>query len=484
MGEPVGRDRELGELAGLVRAVEAGAGARLAVVGGRRGVGKTWLLEHALRTVRTCHYVAADVEPAVNRRELVGALLSATAGVQGTEQPRPADWRELVRLLAELSAERPLAVVLDEFQHLRRREDLLAALTAEWEPTLSRSRLLLVLCGSTAAVSAACGAGSPLAGHVSWRAELEPLDFAMAGRLHPGRMVRERALLYGVFGGTPRLAGAVQQGWTLAQAVQELMLSPRGDVHHELAGAVAQGTGLRETAEYHSVLGALAAGATGTLEVATAAGLGDRAHVARRALEVLEGLQLVARERNIDGGGRSAWHSRIADPALCFWYRFVLPLRSLLERGRVRDAWTAVAPHLDGYMDDVVLGTMVRQAWPRLARRHGLPAWSGEGGWEGRDRNRRRIRIAIAARLPDGRVLAGAVRWAQAPADADMHLHLLRDLEDVAATGHAWAADALDPDRSAGFVHVSAAGFTSQFRERARRDGRTTLLDLEQLYNA
>jgi len=74
------------------------------------------------------------------------------------------------------------------------------------------------------------------------------------------------------------------------------------------------------------------------------------------------------------------------------------------------------------------------------------------------------------------------VKWSSAPVDVDVHFDLKRDLRDLAHSGQGWAKDALDPERSAGHVYFSAAGFTDHFRERAEREGNVRLIDLEMMY--
>jgi uncharacterized protein len=475
---------------------------RLAVLAGRPGSGKTWVLDHAWRGRRVCHFVCAEVTATVNRRELVAALAgdppspASSAAGQRPARPlaagaanAPSGWPDVVSRLAEAARAEPLVLVLDDCEHLLAADPdgpdgLVAALASAWHGELAGVRLTLVLAGTDLErLERLCDSDGPLGGRVAWSGLLEPLDYTGAGKLLPGRMPKDRALLYGVLGGTPRYVTAVRQEWSLAQAVQELVLSPRGDVHQQVAAAVGRDPAVRDRAEYHSVLLALARGAEETAEIARLAGLADRPHTARRILEILEQLGLVVRVRNFGAGGRSPWRSRLADPAVAFRYRFVHGHRAALARGRVREVWSAIASQLDGYMDDVVFPALVAQAYPRVHRRAGLPPATEWGDWAGRDRNGTPIRVPVVARLADGRLLTGATRWAQAPADTDMHVHLLRDLSALAAAGHGWAAEALDPDRSAGFVYFAAAGFTAHFRDRARRDGRIVLVDLEQLYS-
>jgi hypothetical protein len=297
----------------------------------------------------------------------------------------------------------------------------------------------------------------------------------------PRRPPRDAATFYGIFGGTPRYLAAIEARDTISSRTMSSMLSTTGDVHVQLANLIEQEKGIRETAEYRAVLTAVAAGWTLTDEIANAAGLGGRLHVAQRALQILEDLGLVERERNFAASERTPWRTRICDNAVRFWHRFVLPNRSRLERGKVTDVWkTSVAPTLDTHMGKV-FETMARQAYTRYHEEWDLPADSAWARWEGQDRNRRSIELDIVASLDDGRSLLGEIKWSSRTSGPELHSQLLRNVEDLAKSGQKWAHDALQPDR-ARYIYYSAAGFTDTFVALAHEDSRIRLVDLRDMY--
>jgi hypothetical protein len=476
----VDRERELAEL----RALADRGGPALALVYGRRRVGKTYLLDRAWAGRRVFYYLAANSTAAINRRELVDGL-SAAFGLDLVPEDYPT-WRSVFRQLVALADREPLVVVLDEFQYLMGQadDDVVSQLVAVWDREVGDRNLTLVLCGSEVGTMERLRAGdSPLYGRINWSARILPFDYRVAARMLPGRGAREWAYAYGVFGGTPRFLAAVREGDDLEARIREVVLSPRGEVHLQLATVIQQEQGIREPGDYQAVLRAVAEGRTETNAIATATGLQDRPYVVRRALEVLESLQLVRRERNFRAGGRAPWRTRIADPAIQFWYRFVQPNRSRLERGEVDGVWVAaVRPYLDQHMGWSVFEGMAADAFRRY---HETWGWTGArewARWEGQDRTRRGIELDIVAELDDGRILTGEVKWSSTPVDVDVHFDLKRDLRDLAHSGQGWAKDALDPERSAGHVYFSAAGFTDHFRERAEREGNVRLIDLERMY--
>jgi AAA+ ATPase superfamily predicted ATPase len=475
----VDRKQEIEELRALAQRAPS-----LGLLYGRRRVGKTFLLDHAWADMRHFYFLAADTTSEMNRAELIREL-SEWSGNDYVEADFPS-WRNVFRLLAQLAESGPLVVVLDEFQYLMgQTDDIVSQLVAIWDRELRGRPLTLVLCGSEVATMAGLEAGdSPLYGRPNWSARLRPFDYLDTRAMVPNRSPREAAYIYGVFGGTPRFLVTIAKEDELAERVIETVLSPRGEVHLQLERLIEQEKGIREPREYRAVLSAVADGNTETDRIAAAAGLSDRTHVVIRALGVLESLELIWRERNFDAAERTPWKNRIADHAVRFWYRFVHKNRSLLETGEARRVWRQrVEPYLDDYMGKV-FERMCREAFLRHHDRWGLGGALEWARWEGQDRSRRPIEIDLISRLDDGRLLTGEIKWSSRPIDYDVHLALQRDLEDLARSGQGWAQGALDPERSAGHLYFSAAGFSDHFHQRAAEAGNILLRDLNDLYVA
>ncbi len=477
----VDREAELAELHRLADRREP----VLALLCGRRRVGKTFLLDHAWRGRRHFYFLAADTTAELNRQELLRELGGMVGEAIDTDPGNYPSWRTVFRLLADLANE-PLVVVLDEFQYLMAKDDdIVSHLVAVWDRELSGRPLMLVLCGSEVATMERLEAGdSPLYGRWTWAARLRPFDYFDAAAMVPERGPREAALVYGIFGGTPRFLATIRPGEQLAERVIESVLSPRGEVHLQLDRIIEQEKGIREPAEYRALLAAIAAGKTELEEIVQATGLGDRANAVRR-IAVLEQLELIERDRNFGAHEKTAWQHRIADLTVRFWYRFVQPNRSRLETGGLvgaRQVWARrVEPLLNDYMGKV-FERICREAFVRHHEAWGLAGPASWARWEGKDRNRRSIELDLVARLDDGHVLTGEAKWSSQPIASDVHTNLLRDLEDLGASGQGWARDALSPTKSAGHVYFSAAGFTDAFRERAAAASNIRLVSLADLY--
>jgi hypothetical protein len=470
-------------------------------------VGKTYLLAHAWPAGDTFLFTAARTTPEVNRAQLI-ADLAAWSGEPLVAEDYPT-WRAVFRLLFELvprgrdgaglgDAEDDrgaVVVVLDEFQYLAEGDAGVAAVASELNAVFEaaqRGRVgrrgaprLVVLAGSAVStMEALAGGGAPLYGRFAWSHRLPPFDYWHAAELALGPLperpsgahLRERALVYGILGGTPRYLAAVEPAHSVAANATRLLLHPRGEVRLLVETALEQEEGLRDVPKYRAILHAVAGGQTERNAIAQRTGLtNDQA--LRDKLERLVALGYLETRQNVDAKPNAPVRYRVADPAMRFYHRFVAPNASMLERYPADEVWrSAVAPHLDAYMGHV-FERIATEAYDRRRRVEGgrspLPPVAAWGRWEGTDRQRRSLEVDLVAPLPDGRVLTGAVKWDHAPVTTDVHWLHLWMLERAADAGRAWAHGALDP--SSPLLYVAAEGFAPGFEAAAQASGHTTL---------
>jgi hypothetical protein len=474
----VDREIELTEL----RELSARPGSHMALIYGRRRVGKTYLLDRVWDDDERFYFLVADATADLNRHDLLLEFGRwSDTDIEPDDYP---SWRTTFRMLAKAAEERPMVVVLDEFQFLMESDEGVASqLNAIWDREVGDADLTLVLCGSEVATIEQLERGdSPLYGRINWRQKLRAFDYYDAGEMVPGYSPRDKAYAWGVFGGIPQYLSAILPDESVQESIRRNFLSSRGEVHLQLEHLIEQERGIRNPGTYRAVLDAVAAGHTETNKIAQAAGLQGKTMTARRALNTLQELELVAAERNFGDRGGALRH-RISENATRFWHRFVSPNRSRLEMGHATGVWEKrVEPHLDDYM-----GKVFEVACRQAVRRHfdawQLPAPNEVGRWEGTDRNRRSIEIDLICEMDDGHMLTGEVKWSSSPMDVDVHFQLLRDLDDLSHSGKPWARRALD-EASHGHIYFSAAGFTEAFRARASDDDTIRLVTLADMYSA
>jgi hypothetical protein len=475
-------DREA-ERAELRRLADAGK-PRMALLYGRRRVGKTFLLTHVWDEERAFYFTASAVTPVQNRRRLIEEVAHwAAEDLSVDDYPT---WRTAFRLLLSLKPGHPVVIVLDEFQYLGEDEQDLHGVTSElnaaWEGMRGPGRsLLLVLSGSAVRIMEALDSGSaPLYGRLAWKAQLEPFDYHDAAAMAPFKSLRDQAYLYGIFGGVPRYLAPVSTDRSLAENVADLVLSPRGEVRGQVETAILQEQGLRDLPKYIGILAAVGGGQTELAEIAARAGLAHDTSL-RDKVERLVSLGYVEKHQNFEAGRTSPYRYRLADPAFMFYHTFVSDLETALEKNDPMEVWTAsVQPQVDTYMGHL-FERIVEQAYHRKRAAAGLPLVQMWGRWEGTDRDHSSLEMDIVTRLTTGAMLTGAIKWSRKPMDMGLHRAHMRDLDRLARSGYRWAHEAEEGESF--LLYVAAGGFEDGFKERAEEDGLPTVCwSLHDLY--
>lgn len=468
-------DRE-SEVAGL-RALVAGGGRRIALVYGRRRVGKTFLLTRAWEPeTPVLYFTASATVPEYNRRALLREARD-WAEEELSEEDYPT-WRTVFRAIFECRPDDDVVVVLDEFQYLATSDvgmrELASELNAVWEGRIRRDGgLLLVLSGSAVRTLRSLEeGGAPLFGRIDWRRRLEPFDALDAGRMMPAYGPRDRIHAYAAFGGTPMYLDAVDDSRSVRDNIIDLLLGPDGRVRIQVETALEQEEGLRDVAAYRSILAAIGLKRREQGEIAAALGRESDAGL-RRMLKELVRLDYLEEIRNFDAPGNQAIRYRIADPAQRFYYGIVLPNESAIQTAGPGAVWKEriASGQWGPYVGQEVFEDVVRQMYLRHMDERDLPRIEEWSRWQGRDRRRADIEIDVVARLLDGRMLTGAIKFRSRAAGARLLLDHVSALERLRDSGEGWAREALATD--APFLFVSTGGFGRSFEEvRSEQDGR------------
>lgn len=451
------RAAELNALEAAWRSPEA----QLALLYGRRRIGKTYLLQHFLDQEKPhAYFLAAQTSFAENMVGLADTLLVAIPGTGLTPADLPT-FRSILEFARQRCGERRFALVLDEFQYLLAQEPSLPSqIQAWWDTGGLRSQVFLVLCGSHLGVMEGLGGEqSPLFGRFTFRRKLPPMAYYDTAQFYEasGYSARERLTAYGILGGTPRYHALFDPQMSLERNICQRILSPVGLLHHEPEFLISSSQ-VRDPAPYNAVLRAIAEGCTRPNEIAQRAGA-TSAQLSFYLRTLME-LEWVTREEPFgETSARTALY-RIADHFLHFWYRFVAGLRSELEFQDVAPVYAArVEPFINDYMGQHVFEDICRQ----YLRIRGLQClgqaivragryWSRDG----------QLEVDIIAELADGRFLVGECKWSSAPVGIGVYYGLREKVARLPRPAYR---------KEPVYAVFSAAGFDSDLEEVARREG-------------
>lgn len=377
----VDRERELASLETAARATSG----QLAIVWGRRRVGKTYLLQAFVERHRAVYYTATQQSAPI---ELV-ALTDAARASLGSDGLPPGyafpDWTTALDFMTDRSGGERLVVVLDEFPYLAGSTPGIESIVQRWWDQRGRSSsVMLVLCGSAVAyMEQIAGVAAPLHQRATATIRVTPLDYVSAGRFVSPLAPADRAVVYGILGGTPLYLDQ----WDSAASRRANLLRLFGTPASPLVDAaelVLSGE-LPELENAFRILQAIAIGKTRQSEIA------DYARVAvERPLRRLTVLGILERRvPALDDPAKSKRAIyRIADPYFAFWFRFIASNRANVARGLgAQLVDNRILPGLDDYMGGV-FEDIAREHARRLAAEGALEVdrvdawWSADGQHE------------------------------------------------------------------------------------------------------
>ena len=454
------------ELAALERMFHSEV-AEFFVLYGRRRVGKTELLTQFCKGKRSIYFLASQLKERDHLRQLTETarhLLNDPL----LQNLVFGDWEAALVYFAQQSEKERLILVLDEFQYLCEDNTALPSLIQRfWDLHGKNSKLFLILCGSQVSFmeQEVLAERSPLYGRRTGQLRLMPLSYRDSGRFFAGYPAKEKLIAYGILGGVPaylhRFAlhfshysqEASQR--TLEQYIKNEMLIPQGYLFDEVNFLLR--TELREPRTYASLLHAIAGGATRLNEISQRAGL-DPTNTSKY-LSVLRELELIRRE--VPVAARVPQKSKkgiykIADNYVKFWFRFVLPNRSLIESGNADLVYQQmIAPNLPHYMGKIfedICCQYIQHYWEEKLKI--APIQVG-AHWESD------LEIDILTENVDRSHWFGECKWWNAPVGENV---LNRLIENATKLPDRW-------NRNPRYILFSASGFTDALKQRSEKEG-------------
>jgi AAA+ ATPase superfamily predicted ATPase len=460
----IDRVLQLGQLEKLWKSKQA----ELLVLYGRRRVGKTELIRRFCQGKPHVYFQAAQVADRDNLRHFAVEAAAATND-EFLAKADFTDWGAPLDYLAQGATKKKLIVVLDEFPYLCESNQALPSVIQRfWDQRGKNSKLLLILCGSSVSFmeNAVLSERSPLFGRRTAQMELAPFGYRESAEFVPGYPLEDKLRVFGILGGMPMYLAQFDGRASVATNVKRRILDPQSLLHDEPNYLLR--IELRDPRTYNSILEAIASGLTKHNEIAQR--VDQRAGGLTQYLANLEELRLIERVASATARApkkRAAGRYFIRDNFLRFWYRFVLPNRSLLEIGEADRVWNErVRPHLDEHLGAVFED--VCREYARSYARERLPVLpEGDVGrhWH------KDAEIEVLSRNVDGTHYCGECKWSRRAVGPGV----LGDLKKKAATLPAAWRDGIR------YLVFARKGFTAELMDQA--DGKhMILIDLPELY--
>jgi hypothetical protein len=400
--ELVGRRMELAELSAAWDRASAGD-PQLAVVWGRRRVGKTYLLNHFARGRRAVYFTATRQDSEQRQLRRFADHLGEQLGdeVRDLVPAGFADWEAALRFVVRLAEHTPLLLVIDEAPRLvTGRSDFADLLSAVWEGTVRDHRLLLVLTGSAVVVmEEMLGPHGGLHRRASLERRMDPFPLVDARAFQPDLPPDSFVEAYAACGGYPLHLRRWRADRTTEENLRELAFTQGGLLLRDAPDILSEDLDWR--GGYERVLVAMAGGAR------------RRSRIAGRAQQridyTLDRLRRAGYVRVVRPiGARSAddMMYEIVDGYLAYWFAVLRDDADLIEGGQ----GAAVQRRAEGRWQRHLAGIFEAEARAhaqRMVAAGALPPDAVVGRWW-RDEL---VEIDVLALRGDHPVLVGECRW-------------------------------------------------------------------------
>ena len=287
----IGRKKELDKLNMLYQSGQF----EFAVLYGRR-VGKTTLLREFMKGKSGIYYMAVEGAKKEKLGGLSTALLSQNNNLVQSQQAEFRDYEMLFDYIDSLAdtGERTI-IAIDEYPYLAASYPVISSMIQKHiDQCRKDSNLFLLLCGSSMSFmkEQVLGYKSPLYGRRTAQFKIHPFSFWEAKEMLPGFTSQEQAVLYGVTGGIPEYLSRINNRISLDENIIRLFFDKSGRLFEEPVNLMKQE--LKEPMTYHSIIAAIASGASRLNEIATKTGL--ESDGCSNQLSSLIALQIVRKE--------------------------------------------------------------------------------------------------------------------------------------------------------------------------------------------
>lgn len=425
----IDRHEEMERLNGLVTKRQGG----LAIVYGRRRIGKTRLLLEWIQKYDGLYMVADQSSAEVQRMYLAQAVSRKLPGFAEVDYP---DWSALLTRLAREARQAGWRgpVVIDELPYLVTASPELPSILQRWIDHEAREAgLTVALAGSSQRMmqGLVLASDAPLYGRAREIMHLEPLAPKCITEAFRTRNIRQQVECYAAWGGVPRYwEMAIEETGSTPARIDRLVLNPLGPLHQEPDRLLIEEH--PSAIEIRPVLDAIGMGVHRVSEIAGR--IGHRATSLARPLDRIVGMGLVRREVPFGELERKSRRSlyRIADPFFCLWFKVVAPYRAFLATASASERMRLLKKHwpmhVSSVWEDMCRLGVIRLAKSKRFKELGkwgpaLRWWHGNAPeWD-----------LVAESLMGRQVLLGEAKWKEKPFTKAALVLAAKELQDKPA---------------------------------------------------
>ena len=459
-----GRENELNTLNKLYNSDKF----EFAVIYGRRRVGKTALINEFVKDKDNIFFTGVETNAKQNLDNFSRCIMEYNTGIASGASFN--SFQMALEHVFELAKTKRIVLVIDEYPYVARASKSLAStLQLLIDKNKDTSKLFLILCGSSMSYMKdhVLTYKAPLYGRRTAQFKIKPFEFLEACRYFKNFSDVDKALAYGVVGGTPQYLMQLDDTLSIEENIKNTHLNPSSSIFEEPNNLLKQE--VREPAIYNAVITAIATGSSKMNEISNK--IDEDTSVCATYIKNLITLGIVKKESPYGEKSTRKTIYSIEDNMFRFWYRFVPENTSIISRGAVDLAYSRIAPEIPSYMGSVFEDICKQYLWKLLLEGKCAVNFTDLGRWWGANpKTKSQEEIDIMGTDKDS-ALFGECKWTNEKVD----LGVLETLVERST---------LFSYKKTHFYLFAKTGFTKGCIDRANEMGNVTLVTYEDILKA
>ncbi|CCZ85653.1 predicted ATPase (AAA+ superfamily) [Firmicutes bacterium CAG:631] len=374
----IGREKELNALEKLYISNKF----EFVVIYGRRRVGKTALINKFLDDKKAIYFMGVESNTKQNLENFSKSIIEYDSGIE--TETSFLSFQAALEYVFKLSQKERLILTIDEFPYVARSsKSLSSTLQLLIDKYKDSSKLMLILCGSSISYMEdhVLAYKAPLYGRRTAQMKIMPFDFEETCHYFKKFSNEEKALIYGIVGGTPQYLMQMDDTLSVEDNIKNTFLNPISFLYEEPINLLKQE--VREPAIYTAIITAIAKGASRMSEISNQ--INENTNVCSAYIKTLMNLGIIQKETPY---GEKASHKAIysiEDNMFRFWYRFVLENNSIIARGATDLVYKRIEPKLSDYMGKIFEDICKQYLWKQLLTNKCPVEFTSLGRWWGND---------------------------------------------------------------------------------------------------
>ena len=461
----IGRDRELNTLDKLYRSDKF----EFVVIYGRRRVGKTALINQFIDDKKSIYFMGVESNEKQNLENFSKSIIEFSSGIE--TETTFASFQAALEYAFKLAEKERVILAVDEYPYVARASRSLAStlqlLIDKYKDT---SKLMLILCGSSMSYMEdhVLAYKAPLYGRRTAQMKIQPFDFEESCRYLDNLSDEDKALIYGIVGGTPQYLLQMSDKLSVEENIKNTYLNPMSFLYEEPINLLKQE--VREPAIYNAIITAIAAGYSRMSEISSK--VGEDTNVCSNYIKNLINLGIIQKETPYGEKASKKSIYSIEDNMFYFWYRFVLDNNSVIARGAADLVYKKIEPQLPHYMGRVFEEICKQYLWKQLLLGNVPIEFISLGRWWGNDPiQKSQAEIDIMGEKDEESALFAECKWRNEKVDLDI-LDTLIDRSKLFRY------------RKVHYYLFSKSGYTKGCMEKAVKMGNVTLVSYEDIVHS